>query len=84
MKLAWMPWVTSVSLAVSAHAAVVISEINYMPPTDGQDTEFVEVANAGAAAVDIVGWDRLHLSGGGKPGAGRGLGGRHGAHGHHG
>ena len=56
MKLAWMPWVTSVSLAVSAHAAVVISEINYMPPTDGQDTEFVEAANAGAAAVDIGGW----------------------------
>lgn len=56
MKLAWMPWVGSLSFAVSAHAAVVISEINYTPPTDGQDTEFVEILNTGPGMVDISGW----------------------------
>lgn len=56
MKVAWMAWVGSVSFAVSAHAAVVISEINYMPPTEAQDTEFVEIANTGAATVDLSGW----------------------------
>ncbi len=56
MKLAWMPWVGSVLFAVSAHAAVVISEINYKPPTDGQDTEFVEILNTGPGTADISGW----------------------------
>jgi len=45
-----------VSFAVSAHAAVVISEINYMPPTTGQDTEFVEILNTGPTTVDISRW----------------------------
>ncbi|PIX84021.1 MAG: hypothetical protein COZ33_02415, partial [Nitrospirae bacterium CG_4_10_14_3_um_filter_70_108] len=56
MKLAWMLGVGSVGFAVSTHAAVVISEINYMPPTDGQDTEFVEIFNTGPAVVDLAGW----------------------------
>jgi len=56
MKLAWMPLVGSVSFAVSAQAAVVISEINYKPPTDGQDSEFVELLNTGSQAVDLTGW----------------------------
>ena len=56
MKLAWMLGVGSVGFAVSAHAAVVISEINYMPPTNGQDTEFVEIFNTGAAVVDLAEW----------------------------
>jgi len=56
MKLAWMPWVGSVSFAVSAQAAVVISEINYKPPTAGQDTEFVEILNTGPGVADLSGW----------------------------
>ena len=56
MKLAWMLWVGSVSFAVSAHAAVVISEINYKPPTSPQDMEFVEVLNTGPGIVDLSRW----------------------------
>jgi len=61
MKLAWMPLVGSVWFAVSAQAAVVISEINYKPPTDGQDSEFVELFNTGPGVVDLEGWSLTGL-----------------------
>jgi len=47
-------WVVSVPFA--ARAEVILSEINYAPLTDGQDTEFVEILNIGPGAVDLSGW----------------------------
>ncbi len=46
----------SLALATPAGAAVVITEVNYHPPTAGQDTEFVEIANVGPGPADIGGW----------------------------
>ena len=47
-------WVVSVPFA--ARAEVILSEINYVPLTDGQDTEFVEILNTGPGAADLSGW----------------------------
>ena len=41
----------------AAQAQIVINEIMYNPPESGSDsTEFIELYNAGTAAVDIQGW----------------------------
>ena len=41
----------------AAEAQIVINEIMYNPPESGSDTtEYIELYNAGATAVDIQGW----------------------------
>ena len=47
--------VGALGIASGARAQVRISEIHYNPP-EGDDLEFVEIHNAGAAAVDLSGW----------------------------
>ncbi len=42
--------------ALSAHAQVVINEIHYDPVDVTKQEEFIELHNAGGAAVDISGW----------------------------
>ena len=43
-------------VAAPAPAQVVISEIQYHPPNDLDDAEFIELYNAGGLDVDITGW----------------------------
>src|SRR5262245_31817247 len=45
----------ALGIVSNAPAQVRISEIHYNPP-EGDELEFIEVHNAGAAAVDISGW----------------------------
>lgn len=52
----WIAAVWIVSMPYTARAGVILSEINYAPLTDGQDTEFVEILNLGPGAVDLSGW----------------------------
>jgi len=47
--------VAAFSMASSARAGVVISEILYNPPS-GSDYEFLELHNTGSAPVDVSGW----------------------------
>jgi len=56
MERWWIAAVWLVSAPITAQAGVILSEINYAPLTDGQDTEFVEILNLGPGAVDLVGW----------------------------
>jgi len=56
MKNWWIAAVWVVSVPVTARGGVILSEINYAPLTDGQDTEFVEILNLGPGAADLSGW----------------------------
>lgn len=49
-------WLLSALLAIpSAAAQVVISEINFTPQ-DGNDDQWIELANLGSAPADLTGW----------------------------
>jgi hypothetical protein len=56
MKQWWITGAWFISVPFVAQADVVLSEINYIPPTDGQDTEFVEILNLGPGPADVSGW----------------------------
>jgi hypothetical protein len=56
MKSWWIAVVWAVSAPLVASAEVILSEINYAPPTDGQDTEFIEILNLGPGPADLSGW----------------------------
>ena len=46
----WCSWASAFG------ATVVLNEINYHPPSDLEDEEFVELWNYGATTVDLSGW----------------------------
>ena len=46
----------AIMLPFSTHAAVVISEIMYDPPTPESSNEWIEVCNTGSSSVDIASW----------------------------
>jgi hypothetical protein len=56
LSLAWLSALFLAVFANSACAQVVINEIYYDPPNNTTPTEFLELFNAGASAVDLSGW----------------------------
>ncbi|HRI15695.1 MAG TPA: lamin tail domain-containing protein, partial [Verrucomicrobiota bacterium] len=42
--------------APALHAAVVVNEVMYHPPSDRDDLQFIELHNTGPEAVDLAGW----------------------------
>lgn len=52
----YMEPTTGTANAVALTTSVVINEIMYHPPSDDLADEYVEIHNAGAAAVDLTGW----------------------------